>query len=105
VIEPKQMQNRRVQVVHVHAVLDRVPAELIGRAVGHPAFNPAAGQPHRETERMMLPSVGAFRSRRPAELATPDHERFIEQSARFEILEQRSDRFVRRGAIVRELAP
>ena len=30
---PKQMQHRGVEIVHVHAVLHGVVAELVGRAV------------------------------------------------------------------------
>ena len=33
VVEAQQVQDRRVQVVDVDLVLDRVPAELVGRAV------------------------------------------------------------------------
>ena len=35
VVEAHQVQDRRVQVVDVDAVLDRVEAELVGRAVDH----------------------------------------------------------------------
>ncbi len=40
----------------------------------------------------MIASLGALRSGRAAELATPDHERVLEQTARFEILQQGRDR-------------
>ena len=38
VIQPHEMENRRVQVVYVYAIFDGVHAELIGCPVHHSAF-------------------------------------------------------------------
>ena len=47
-----------MQVVDVDAVLDGVPAEFVGCAVGHAAANAAAGQPHGEAVGMVVAAVG-----------------------------------------------
>ena len=44
VIQPHQVQHGRVQVVDVDAVLDRLEAEFVGRAVRQPALHAAAGE-------------------------------------------------------------
>jgi len=38
VVEPEQVQDRRVQVVDVDRVLDRLEPELVGRANGRPTL-------------------------------------------------------------------
>ena len=57
VIDSKQVQQRGVQIVHVYRVLHDVVTEIIGAAVGHARLDAAAGQPDRETSRMMVAAV------------------------------------------------
>src|SRR5438132_6923863 len=52
VIDAHEMKNCRVEIVHVHFILNRVPTELVRRAMDDTSFDATAGQPHRETERM-----------------------------------------------------
>src|SRR5438128_709612 len=80
VIDAHQVENGGMQIVHMHLVLDGVPAVIVGLAVGHAASDAAAGQPHREAKGMVLAAVGAFGSRRPAKLAAPDDQRILEQA-------------------------
>jgi hypothetical protein len=47
-VDTHEMQNRCMEVVNVDAILDRVPPEVVGGAVRHPALNSAAGKEHRE---------------------------------------------------------
>ncbi len=54
VIEPKQMQNRRVKIVHVHLVQHRFVPKLIGSPVGVASFRPATSQPNGETTTLPL---------------------------------------------------
>src|SRR4030095_15221610 len=71
VVEAHEVQDGRVQVVDVHAVLDRGIAHLVGGAVQGPAFATAAGQPHREAE-MVVVAASALSRRRPAEFTAPE---------------------------------
>ena len=54
VIDAHQVQDRGVQVVHVHRLLDRLEPEVVGRAVGDAALHAAAGEPHAEPERVVI---------------------------------------------------
>ena len=88
-----QVQDGRVEVVHVHAVLDDVVAEVVGLAVGHALVDAGAGHQDREAARVVVAAVvglreGALRVGRTTEFAAPDDERIIEQSALFEVGEQ-----------------
>src|SRR4051794_37648209 len=47
-VEAEQMQYRGVPVVNMHRVLDRLVAELVGRPIGQPAPDAAAGHPDGE---------------------------------------------------------
>ena len=57
VVDAEQVQHGRVQVVDVHRLLDRLEAEVVGRAVDRSALDAAAGQPHREAERIVVAAV------------------------------------------------
>ena len=67
-------------------VLDRVQADLVGRAVGHAALDAAAGHPDREAVGVVVAAVAALAHRRAAELAAPDHQRRVEQAAPLQVL-------------------
>jgi hypothetical protein len=85
VVQAELVQDRRVQVVDMDTVFDRVHAELIGRAVHHAALDAAAGQHHRKAGVVMVPSrlsvLGRLSVRCAAKLAAPDHQRFVKESA------------------------
>jgi len=71
-----------VEVVDAHAVLDRLEAHLVGRAVGHAALHAAARHPGRERVRVVVAAgLPAFlRDRQPAELSAPDHDGVLQQA-------------------------
>ena len=54
VFEAEEMQDRRVQIVNMHLVLDGMEAELIGLAVNHARLDAAAGHPDGVAVRMMV---------------------------------------------------
>ena len=47
VVEAEQVQDRRVQIMHVDLLLDGLVAELVGGAINRAALDAAAGQPAR----------------------------------------------------------
>src|SRR5947207_2780787 len=57
VIESKLVENRRVQIVEMHAAIHDAEAIFIGRAEGQPAPDAAAGHPGAETFRLMLAAM------------------------------------------------
>src|SRR6185295_490177 len=54
VIQAEQMQNRRVQIVDVDFVFDRVKTEFVRLPVGDARFDSAAGEPDGVAVRMMV---------------------------------------------------
>src|SRR5262249_34102651 len=57
VVDAEQVEDGGVQVVHVDRFVDRLEAEVIRGAVDRPALDAAAGQPHRESEWIVISSV------------------------------------------------
>ncbi len=102
VVDAHQVQDGGVEIVDVDFVFHGVPAEFVGRAVGHAAFDAAAGEPHGETEGMMFAAIGAFGGGRAAEFAAPDDESIFEQAAGFQIFQQAGDGLVDGRAVVRQ---
>src|SRR4030095_10405879 len=95
VIEAEEVEDRGVEIVDMHRVARDVPADLVGFAIGEPAFDSATGEQDRKRIRMMI-STGdllvpgtILAQRGSAELTAPDDERFIEQSAFLEVVDQR----------------
>ena len=90
VVEAEQVQQRGVQVVDVDRIFHRPKAELVGLAIDLPRFEAAAGKPHREGIDVVIAAgvLPHFPHRRAAELATPDHDRVVEQSALFQVTDR-----------------
>ena len=78
VVESEQMQNRRVEIVYVQAILDCVQTNLVGRANGLAAFHSATRHPHRKAVGIVVAAVAFFAHRSPSKLAAPNHERLIQ---------------------------
>src|SRR5205823_4540958 len=97
VVEPKEPEDRRVEVVDVQPILDGMEAELVRRADRLAAADSPARHPHRESGRVVIAPVAFFALRRATELATPDDQRVLEHAARLEILQQPGDRLVGRA--------
>src|SRR4051812_40069163 len=54
VIQAEQMQNRRMQVANVVAMLDRFVPQLVGSAARGASLDAAAGQPIKEAFRIVV---------------------------------------------------
>ena len=91
-VQAEQVQDRGVPVVDVHRVLDRLVAELVGRPVGQPAPDAAAGHPDGEPLAVVVAAVGGLAVRRAAELAGPDDQRIFQQPPLLQVGEQPGDR-------------
>src|SRR5688500_13107772 len=69
VVEAQQPEDRGVDVADVHAVLDGVEAQLVGRSDRLAALHAAARHPDREAGRVVVSAVAFFAHGRAAELA------------------------------------
>src|SRR5690242_16808919 len=56
-IEPKQLQKRRVQVMNMDGIFRRFEAELVGGAVNITAADSSACQPHCEAMMIMIAPI------------------------------------------------
>ena len=82
------MQNGGVQIMHGADAVHGVHAHLIGAAVGRAAPRAAAGQPDGKSLGMMVAAIATGRVRRAAEFAGPKHQRFIQETTLFQILDK-----------------
>ena len=80
VVEAQQVEDRGVQVGDLDAVFDGVIAQLVGGAVSLAAFDAAAGQPQAEALLVVVAAIASLADRGPAEFASPDDERAVEQA-------------------------
>src|SRR6185312_8670618 len=90
VIDSQRTKNGGLQIVDGHRVGDDVVAVLVGLADNSTALHAATGDPHAEIARMVIAAVIgvgelALAEHRPPELATPDDERVVEQTALLQI--------------------
>ena len=79
-----------MEALDVERFFDRGGADFVGRADADAAFDAAAGHPHREAVGIVVAAgAGAvFGGGLAAEFAAPDDERFLEQAALLEIVNQ-----------------
>jgi hypothetical protein len=58
-VDAQQIENGRVNVMHMHRFIDRFPAEIIRCAVSEALLDASAGKPHGEAMRVVIaPVVG-----------------------------------------------
>ena len=93
VVQPKQVQDRGVEIMDMHAILGHGYSQLIRRAMHDAAFHAAACHPGGKHLMVMFAAfgVGRFVIRRSPELGCPDDERVVEQTSLFEVAEERGD--------------
>src|SRR5215813_4892421 len=99
VIHAQAMQDRGVQVVHVHRIARDVVAEVIRLADAQSRLNAATREPDREAARVMVTSVIVRRElalavNRAPEFAAPYHQSVLEQASLFQILDERRRRLI-----------
>src|SRR5262249_9774522 len=89
-VKAEQVEERGVEVVDVDPVRNGVEAELVGRAERKSRLDAAAGHPHGEGVRVVIPAViaAALNHGGPAELAAPEDNRVVQQAALLEVLDQ-----------------
>ena len=76
-----QSDSGKIELFGNTVVDGRFKSEFVGFAVRHAAANAAAGHPHRKAVMIVVAAVAVFRSRRAAELASPNNQRVLQQTA------------------------
>src|SRR5262245_36072652 len=97
-IETKQRENRRMQVVDVDFVFCRSCAEFVRRAISHSSLDACACEQSCERLRVMIAArivvTIAVANRLAAKLSAPDNQCAVEKISLFQILDERSQRLV-----------
>src|SRR5262245_33935413 len=101
VIEPKQMQQRHMQIADRMHTLHSVLADLVGGADRLSRLDAAARQEDRHAAGVVVAADGDATAtvavvRRAAELTAPDHQRLLEHAASLEVADQGRDRLIDR---------
>src|SRR4029077_9173012 len=109
VIYSQAVQNGGLQIVHMDGIGYDVVAIIVGLADAYAALDAASGRPHRKAARMVIaPVIGLCKRTlavdRPAEFTAPDHQRVVEQSALFEVLDQPRRRLIDALALQRHVS-
>ena len=60
VVDPHEIKNRGMQIVHVGFIFDRPPTEFIGHTVHVASADATTCQKHREAEWMMASAVSVL---------------------------------------------
>ena len=97
-IQPQLLQDGGMNVGDVVTVFDRMEPDFIGGPVHDAAFDAAARHPHAKSVNMVIAPVRPLRPRSPAEFSSKYNQRFVEQPAATEVLQQGGHRLVDRAS-------
>ena len=102
-VEPHPVEDRCVYVANVDGLADAAQAELVGCPGGGASLNAAAGHPHGECPRVVLPPGArrhaAVHERCAAHLGSPHDEGLVEQTTLLEVGQQPGDGTVDLGRV------
>ena len=85
-----------MNVVDVYGPVDDLPAKIIGRSVSNAALDAASGQPHGESVWIVVAAIVGLAAHETAahlhngrspEFRAANNESFVEESARFQVLD------------------
>ena len=95
VVKAKQVEQRGVEIVDVHRIGNGVESEIVGCTVHVAPLDAASGQPHRKGAVVVIAAVVAIlHHRRSPELATPHHDRVVQEAPLLQVGDQRGARLV-----------
>src|SRR5260370_5888953 len=92
-VQPKEVQNRRVEVVNMDRLLHGFEPKIVRGAVRHSAFHASSGKQHGKPMTVVVTAVlhfhqpADFDRRRPSELTADDDNRVPEKPVSLQILQ------------------
>ena len=84
----------------MHAILDCVIPEIVGRAVNESGFHAGARHPYGVAVRIVIAPIGSLRPGSSSKLAAPNHQRIFQKSTRFQVFQQARNRLIDFGGIL-----
>ena len=99
VLNSHEVEESRMEVVHMHRFLDDIVAIVVGFSVADAGLRATTGEPHRETTWMVIAAVvllgeDALAVGGAAEFPAPDDKCVIKHSEALEVLDERGLRLV-----------
>ena len=94
VVDPEEMENRRVEVVKAIGRLDGFPRPLVGLAVRDTRLQAGADEPGHERAAVVVAPFAALTEGHSTELGRPDQQGIVEQAACLEVFDQAGDGLV-----------
>ena len=91
VVNPQQMQQRGIQIVHMDRIAGNIESQFIGFAVDVSCLDATPGQPYRIGPIVMIPAVAgsfALHHRCASEFPTPNDKCVVEKTLLLEILHE-----------------
>ena len=79
-VQSEEVEDRRVEVMEMYLVHDRVVAVVIRSPIRKTRLYAAACHPHRECFGIVVPSIRALRRRRATKFPAPKDQRVLQQS-------------------------
>ena len=84
-VDPHQVQDRGVEIMHIHFVAHDRFADVVGFAMYDSPFDSSASQPDRKTVSMMAAAVVTLFVGSAAEFGGPHDECFVQHAALLQI--------------------
>ena len=91
-VDAEQIKYGRVDVMDMHRFFDGLETEIVSRAVDRAALHGAAGEPHGESEWIVVAApldtaarAAPFANRRPAELRPANYQRILPHPAALQV--------------------
>jgi hypothetical protein len=84
-VDPKQMQHRRMQVMDMNSILNSVIPKVICHSMSDPPLYATTSHPHRKPMVIMLATIPILRMRGPTKLSSPNHQRIVKQPSLLQV--------------------
>ena len=101
VLKAQKMQQRGMQIMHMHRIFGDIETKLIRGTQSQARFHAATREPHGECVWVMVASVtAALHHGRTAKLTAPDDDGIFQQAALFQIPDQSRAGLVRLTTLI-----
>ena len=89
-VDPEEMQDRRLKVPDVHWILDDIVGIVVGATVRHPLLDAGSCKPHGEATWVMVPAVvvpceGSLAIDGAPKFTAPDDQGVLQQTALLQV--------------------
>ena len=87
-VEPQQMEECRMSIMHVDRVLGNIKPEIVRRTMDVSRPDPSTRKPKAEATIVVIPAILGLPHGRPSEFTAPDDHRILQESTFFQVAHQ-----------------